>query len=44
MSFDYRFEPPTMRELEDMAYSECPFDPKDCENCFWDCSDEEVEE
>ena len=40
MSFDYRFEPPTLQELDDMAYFECPYDPKDCENCEYDCGDD----
>ncbi len=44
MSFDYRFEPPTLYELEEMAFCECPYDPKDCENCEWDCDEREDEE
>ena len=37
MSFDYRFEPPTTAELEEMgAYFECPYDFK-CETCEYDC-------
>ena len=40
MSYDYRFEPPTISELEELAYFENDCD-HDCENCFWDC--EEVE-
>ena len=40
MSFDYRFEPPTTNELEEMGFSECPFEYK-CDECEYDCEQEE---
>ena len=42
MSRDFRFEPPTIQELEDMAtayiFDDCDHD---CDNCEWDCDLEE---
>lgn len=43
MSFDFRFEPPTGDELDEMGYSSCPFDFK-CRDCEYDCSPEDFEE
>ena len=40
MSRDYRFEPPSRRELEDMAHYELDCD-YDCDNCEYDCDLEE---
>ena len=40
MSFDFRFEPPTINELEDMGTSECPYN-YECKNCEYDCEMEE---
>ena len=35
MSFNYRFEPPTLSELED-GVTLCPYDFQ-CKDCEWDC-------
>lgn len=44
MSFDFRFEPPSPAELEEMNKSECPYTEKcnewDCENCKFEGSDD----
>ena len=39
MSFDFRFEPPTLQELEDMAKSSCIFN-HNCNGCEYDCEDD----
>lgn len=49
MSFNYRFEPPTVAELEDMMYCECPYDTYcegefDCEPCKYDKGDDNMNE
>ena len=37
MSFNYRFEPPTTAELEEMgAFFECPYN-HECGTCEYDC-------
>lgn len=36
MSFDFRFEPPSITELEEMAQFETDCD-HECDKCFWDC-------
>ena len=41
MSFNYRFEPPTAYELEEMVYCECPYEHKQCETCWFDCDEDE---
>ena len=40
MSFDYRFEPPTATELEELAQFDIDCD-HNCENCFWNCDEGE---
>lgn len=40
MSFDFRFEPPSNDELDDMSYTSCPFDFK-CATCEYHCTPEE---
>ena len=42
MSFDYRFEPPSATELEELAIFEQDCD-HNCEQCWWDCEDPEEE-
>lgn len=40
MSFDYRFEPPTTAELEEMgSYFECPYNHQ-CDGCEYDCAED----
>lgn len=43
MSFDYRFEVPSVDELEEMGRSECPYTEKcnkwDCEDCKYEGSE-----
>ena len=36
MSYDFRFEPPSPTELEELARFEEDCDHK-CEKCFWHC-------
>jgi len=38
MSFDYRFEPPTIWDDADQ-YFECPYDHQ-CDGCEYDCGDD----
>ena len=40
MSRDFRFEPPSMSELEEMAHFELDCN-HECDNCEWDCDLEE---
>ncbi len=40
MSFDYRFEPPYLDELESMAYFECPYN-HECDGCEYDCEEDD---
>ena len=39
MSFNYRFEPPTLSELDELSQFEPDCD-HNCETCFWDCGDD----
>ena len=38
MSFDFRFTPPTLEELDYVPDYDCDHN---CETCFWDCGDDE---
>ena len=40
MSFDFRFEPPSLTELEELAYFEEDCD-HNCDECFWQCDGDE---
>lgn len=41
MSFTNRFEPPTLTELDELALFETDCN-HECENCFWDCGDDDL--
>ena len=43
MSYDYRFEPPSAAELEEMGTFRCPFHFK-CKECCFDCEFDEGDE
>lgn len=36
MSYDFRFEPPSITELEELSMFDVDCD-HNCETCFWDC-------
>lgn len=38
MSFNYRFEPPTLNELDELSQFDQDCD-HECETCFWDCEE-----
>jgi hypothetical protein len=38
MSFNYRFEPPTIFDDDDL-YFECPYN-HECDGCEYDCGDD----
>lgn len=35
---------PSDIEFELMTHSECPYETKNCKNCFWDCTPTEYNE
>lgn len=41
MSFNARFEPPTLNELDELAYFEIDCD-HECDHCEWDCGDDDL--
>ena len=43
MSYNYRFEPPSLDELESMAYFKCPYNHQ-CDGCEYDCQDDDHHE
>ena len=38
MSFDFRFEPPTLADFEDIIDYDCDHN---CDDCTFDCGDDE---